>query len=460
MNLPRIIIAGLSGGSGKTLVSLGLARAFVERGLKVKPFKKGPDYIDAAWLGLAAKADPANLDPHIMDRELVLPLFLDRMQGSDLGLVEGNRGLFDGKDLSGSCSTSELSRRLQAPVVLVIDGTKMTRTAAAIVKGCLEFEPGLDLAGVIINRTAGVRHRAMLKAAIEEYTGVPVLGMLPKIAEDPIPERHMGLVSVREYARAEEILGSLARIVEESVDIDAVLAIANKGSGLELSRHEMLWPRSVADGQRPTIGYVRDAALWFYYEENLEALRRAGAELVEVSLLDDDPWPELHGLYLGGGFPETQAEILAANVSRREQVKALADAGMPIYAECGGFMYLGQFLRFQGQEYPMAGVFPVTTEIHAKPQGLGYVEATVVADTPFFAKGDTLLGHEFHYSRMTSQDPGLAWALRMERGQGMGGAADGLIYKNVWAGYTHIHALGAKQWATNFALAAQGFSAP
>ncbi|THB64886.1 MAG: cobyrinate a,c-diamide synthase, partial [Desulfovibrio sp.] len=369
MNLPRIIIAGLSGGSGKTLVSLGLARAFVERGLKVKPFKKGPDYIDAAWLGLAAKADPANLDPHIMDRELVLPLFLDRMQGSDLGLVEGNRGLFDGKDLSGSCSTSELSRRLQAPVVLVIDGTKMTRTAAAIVKGCLEFEPGLDLAGVIINRTAGVRHRAMLKAAIEEYTGVPVLGMLPKIAEDPIPERHMGLVSVREYARAEEILGSLARIVEESVDIDAVLAIANKGSGLELSRHEMLWPRSVADGQRPTIGYVRDAALWFYYEENLEALRRAGAELVEVSLLDDDPWPELHGLYLGGGFPETQAEILAANVSRREQVKALADAGMPIYAECGGFMYLGQFLRFQGQEYPMAGVFPVTTEIHAKPQG-------------------------------------------------------------------------------------------
>jgi len=459
--IPRLVLAGLSGGSGKTIVSLGLTRAWVNQGLAVAPFKKGPDYIDAAWLGLSARRPACNLDPFLMDPDTMASLFAQKAAGADIAFTEGNRGLFDGGDALGSYSTSQLARRLDAPLILVIDATKMTRTVAAIVQGCAHFEPGLRLAGVILNRTAGDRHRNILREAIEHYTDVPVLGTLPKMRENPIPERHMGLISNREYAGQEEILEGIAKVVGDSCDLPRLMEIARSAPDVRSSDKD-IWPARVTDAA-PRIGYVLDAALWFYYQENLEALRRAGAELVELSILSDAPWPELDGLYLGGGFPETQAQALADNAAVRARVLEFSRSGMPIYAECGGFMYLCEELHAEGKIYPMAGVFPLATTLCARPQGLGYAEAPVVAENPFHPVGSVIKGHEFHYSRClarssyTGHGDRPAFAFKMERGSGMLEGMDGAVYKNTFAAYTHIHALGAPHWAENFVKAAAGF---
>ncbi len=459
-HIPRLVLAGLSGGSGKTLVSLGLSRAWLEAGISVAPFKKGPDYIDAAWLGLAAKRHATNLDPFLLSEETLLDLFVEKAAESHLAVVEGNRGLFDGGDVNGTFSSSQLARSLQAPLILVIDATKMTRTVAAIVHGCATFEPELNLAGIILNRTAGERHRRILRQSIEHYTGIPVLGALPKIAENPIPERHMGLISNREYGGQEAILTGLAQTMRESCDLDGLLAIARTAPPLSPSGRSP-WPLPVATGQaRPRIGYVLDAALWFYYQENLEALRHAGADLVPVSLLSHDPWPELHGLYLGGGFPETQAQELADNAAVRGSVLELSRQGLPIYAECGGFMYLCEELHTGNTIYPMAGVFPLATTLCDRPQGLGYAEAEVVAANPFHPQGTILKGHEFHYSRclarshFTGHGDRPPMALKMLRGSGMLEGFDGVSTRNTFAAYTHIHALGATHWAGKFVEAA------
>ncbi len=462
---PRLVLAGLSGGSGKTILSLGLCRAFRAAGLAVQPFKKGPDYIDAAWLGLAAGRNTANLDPFLLPQDRLLSLFLEKSRSADISVIEGNRGIFDGMDTRGSCSTAALARTLDAPVVLILDATKMTRTAAAIVAGVAAFEPGLNLAGVIVNRTAGERHRRIVRECIESLARVPVLGMLPKLPENPIPERHMGLVSDREHGGTEAILDNLAAFVRQGVDLDRLLDIARSAPPLpdENLTDSTSLPEPV--GGRPVIGVVRDAALWFYYPENLEALERAGAEIAFVSLLDSAPWPKLHGLYLGGGFPETQAAALAANTATRERVRALAAAGLPIYAECGGFMYLCQGLDLGGTVHAMAGVFPLTTTLCARPQGLGYSRARVVRENPFHPLGAILCGHEFHYSRCQAAigpcagpeagvpDPD-SFALAMERGAGMLGGRDGLVFRNTFAAYTHIHAAGVLHWAPNFVAAA------
>jgi len=451
---PRLILAGLGGGSGKTILTLGLLRAWVETGRKIKPFKKGPDYIDATWLGLAARTTAVNLDPFFLSTEKLTSLFFHSMQGFDAGLVEGNRGLFDGKDVTGSYSTAELARILDAPVVLVVDCTKVTRTVAALVKGCRDFEPGLNLAGVILNRTAGPRHRQITRQSVETYTGLPVMGVLPKIKPDPIPERHMGLISDQEYLEAHEVIANLAQVAADCLDLDGLYNIARSAPPMP-EPEKKLWPEEPASDP-VRIGVIKDAALWFYYGENFEALRRHGAELVELSLINTDPWPEIHGLYLGGGFPETQAHALSQNRRTREHVRALAQKGLPIYAECGGFMYLGEKLVYNGQTYPMAGILPVTTELCARPQGHGYTLAKAVRPNPYHPVGLEFTGHEFHYSRCAENlppDPG--FALEMVRGCGICRHKDGLITRNTFAGYTHLHALAVPTWAENFIAAAR-----
>ncbi len=460
--LPRLLLAGLSGGTGKTIVSLGVTRAWARSGKTVRPFKKGPDYIDATWLGLAARNFCTNLDPYFLSGGRLRSLMHERMQGCDVGVIEGNRGLFDGKDEQGSCSSAELARQLDTPVVLAIDCTKMTRTVAAIVQGCANFEPGLKLAGVICNRTAGERHRSILRRSIEEHTDVPVLGMLPKLTDNPIPERHMGLMSDQEYDPSsygghDQALDAIADIAEDWLDMGGLWEIACNAT--DFPEPAPLWADPPAE-KTVRIGYVHDEALWFYYQENLEALERAGAELVRLSLLNDKPWPEIDGLYLGGGFPETMALRLATQSRTRIHVKDFSEAGMPIYAECGGFMYLCDTLEYDGSIYPMAGVFPVSTSFCARPQGLGYTEAEAVEETPFYARGARVLGHEFHYSRcVTAKAADLKLALSMKRGGGMLDGRDGLFNNNTFAGYNHIHALAMPDWAPRFVAAARKYQA-
>ena len=451
---PRLTFSGLKGGSGKTIVSLGLSRYWNKRGFSVKPFKKGPDYIDAMWLSRAAGQIATNLDPFFMSDSIIRGLFAQKSQQSNLAVIEGNRGLFDGLDSDGSCSTSGLVKTLQSPVILVVDCTKVTRTVAAFILGCQEFESDMNIDGVILNNVANERHANIIQESVIKYTHIPVLGKIPKIKSVLIPERHMGLISDQEYA-AEEALENISEIVSSHVDTQKLIDIADNASSLA-DIPKSIWSFPPADDRGVNIGVVKDASLWFYYPENLEALERAGARICEVSLLNPDPWPQLNGLYLGGGFPETQADELSQNQVIKNHVYNLSCMGLPIYAECGGFMYLCSSLRCGNTIYPMAGVFPLQMELTKKPQGHGYTRARVVQDNPFHPLGSEFVGHEFHYSRCNIENhPDFVYCLQLSKGNGVGDGKDGLIFKNTFACYTHLHALSVQGWAERFVQACE-----
>ena len=444
---PRVVIAGLRGGSGKTTLSLGLVAAWRQRVGEVVPFKKGPDYIDAGWLALAAGQPCYNLDPYMMSGEQILDSFWQHVQNAEAAVIEGNRGLFDGMDADGSCSTAELAKLLQAPVLLVVDGTMVTRTAAAAVLGCQHLDPEVAIQGVVLNRVAGPRHQEMLKTTIERYCRVPVVGAIPKLKEDDFPERHMGLVTALEHPEAREAIFARIQVVERYLDLEKVLTIADQAPPLTW---EPVYPRKRASKayRQPTIGIIRDSAFQFYYPENLEALERRGASLVTINALQDTFLPELDGLYIGGGFPETHAEQLAANDQLRKSLRLAIEAGLPVYAECGGLMYLGRNLEIEGKTYPMVQALPMDFRLEQKPQGHGYTELEVVNTNPFYPVGTTLRGHEFHYSRVTRFElnpESLAFAMR--RGSGILDRKDGVCYKNTLATYSHVHAIGTPEWA-------------
>ena len=444
---PRVVIAGLRGGSGKTTLSLGLIAAWQQREGEVVAFKKGPDYIDAGWLALAAGQPCYNLDQYMMSGEQILDSFRQHTQKAQGAVVEGNRGLFDGMDADGSCSTAELAKLLQAPVILVVDGSMVTRTAAAAVLGCQHLDPEVAIQGVVLNRVAGPRHQEMLKTTIERYCRVPVVGAIPKLKGDDFPERHMGLVTALEHPEAREAILSRIQVVERYLDMEKVLAIANQAPPMTW---EPVYPRKRASKayRQPTIGIIRDSAFQFYYPENLEALERRGASLVTINALQDTFLPELDGLYIGGGFPETHAEQLAANDQLRKGLRSAMEAGLPVYAECGGLMYLGRSLEIKGNTYPMVQALPMDFQLKKKPQGHGYTELEVVNTNPFYPVGTTLRGHEFHYSRVTRFDLSPeSLTFVMKRGSGILDRKDGVCYKNILATYSHVHAIGTPEWA-------------
>ncbi|MCG6928825.1 MAG: cobyrinate a,c-diamide synthase [Acidobacteria bacterium] len=441
LTTPRLVVAGLSGDSGKTLVSLGIASALRKRGVDVAPFKKGPDYIDAAWLGAATGRPGRNLDTFLHD-SAALGDILSRGASAGLALVEGNRGLFDGFDAAGTHSTAELAKRVGAPVVLVVDVTKSTRTVAALVLGCRALDPDVPLAGVVLNRVATSRQEHVIRAALEQAGGPPVLGAVPRIGEDPLPGRHLGLVTAAEHPGTQEAIAVAARLVEAHVDLDAVLAIAGRAPTVELPDRE----RPPA-GAPVRIGVLRDEAFSFYYPENLEALEERGAQLVLFSALAGDTLPDVDAVYVGGGFPELYAPRLAANQGLRESLRAAVDDGMPVYGECGGLMYLGRELVTDGVPHPMAGVLDVVVEQTPRPFGHGYAEGTVKRANPFFEIGTHLRGHEFHYSRTSAGGDRGATVVGLERGTGIGDGRDAIVKGRVWASYLHLHASGAPAWA-------------
>jgi cobyrinic acid a,c-diamide synthase len=442
LETPRLIIAGLAGDSGKTLAAIGLARALTARGLAVAPFKKGPDYIDAAWLGAAVGRPGRNLDSFLLERGAIGEI-LSRGLPADLLLVEGNRGLFDGFDAEGSHSTAELAKSIGAPVILVIDVTKMTRTAAALVLGCSALDPVVRIAGVLLNRVGTSRQERVIRGALELISGPPVLGAIPRLhGDDPLPGRHLGLLTAVEHPAREQAIERAAGAVRENVDLDALISAAGGAP-----RSEFIDLLAFTSGEPVKIAVFRDEAFSFYYQENLEALEAAGAELIFASPLHDSGFPEADALYMGGGFPEVHVNRLATNGSMLRAVRTAVRAGTPVYAECGGLMYLARELIVDGVTHTMTGLLDLVVEQTERPQGHGYVEAEVDRENPFFDTGTRLRGHEFHYSRPTGGSAAKENALLLHRGRGLGNGRDGIVRGNIWASYMHIHALGTPSWA-------------
>ena len=452
--ISRLVIAGSAGDSGKTTVSLGLLARWRDRGLSPVAFKKGPDFIDAAWLGWASGTPGRNLDTVLMPRASMVRSFGVHAHGASVALVEGNRGLVDGLDARGTHSTAALARLLAAPVVLVLPVTKTTATAAAIVIGLRTMDPDVVLAGVVRNRVAGERHERICREAIEAHAGVPVLGAVPRLPSSILADRHLGLVPPAETGSLDELREKLIGLTSSYMDADRVLEIARTAAPLQ-------WMGSEDEGAVPAahgplrIGVLRDSAFTFYYPENLEALEARGATLVPVSSIDDAGLPSLDALYIGGGFPETQAGRIAANLPFLSALRCAAASGMPIYAECGGLILLCRSIAWNGQKHEMAGVFPLDLDVTPRPQGHGYASVRVDRENAFYPVGTELQGHEFHYSRVAAGAEGAQTAMAVTRGAGCFAGRDGLAFRNVLASYLHVHALGTPAWADGLVRAAR-----
>lgn len=449
-----LVVAGLSGGTGKSIFSVGLTAALRDQG--VVPFKKGPDYIDAGWMSKAAGRPCYNLDPFLMSSKAISTTFHQHIKGHRFALVEGNRGLFDGVNPEGEYSTAELAILLDLPVLLVLNCAKTTRTVAALALGCQNFEPRLHLAGVILNQIATSRHESIIRRTMEQYTDLPVLGIVPRLGKDIFPMRHLGVTPHQEYADADKAIESLAEMVRENCDLEAISSIMRhipQREGPIIPKK----PTSDDTSGEVLIGVLRDAAFQFYYEENLDALRKGGARLEMIDALSAASLPEnLDGLYIGGGFPETSARQLAENKNFKISLRNHIEAGLPVYAECGGLIFLGRSLLVDNEEYALANIFPVRFTLAKKPQAHGYSRLIVEGKNAFYPEGLCIKGHEFRYSVVDEWEGSeKEMAFKMQRGIGFACGRDGLIYKNVLALYSHVLATGTPEWATGFLAAAR-----
>ncbi len=452
----RLLISAAHKSSGKTTLSIGLCAALRARGLAVQPFKKGPDFIDPMWLTLAAGRDCHNLDFYLMGRDEILRSFASRSRGADISLIEGNKGLYDGLSLDGSNSNAALATLLDAPVVLVIDARGMTRGIAPLILGYQAFDPHIRIAGVILNQLGGSRHEAKLRAVIEHYTDVPVLGAVHHDDRLAIVERHLGLMPSNEASQARSKIDAIASIVAASVDLDRLIAVSTHAPALPapttaLSQTSPASGRGDSGANLIKIGIPRDAAFGFYYPGDLEALRAAGAELVTIDTLKDARLPAVDALFIGGGFPEVFMEQLEANGSLRREIRQAIEAGLPAYAECGGLMYLARSISWRGRRCEMAGVIPGDVVMHDRPMGRGYVLLRDTDRNPWPSpRPAEVRAHEFHYSSLENLAPDTVFAYEVQRGAGVDGRHDGIVHKNLLACYAHLRDLEGNHWAGRF----------
>ncbi len=443
-DISRLLVGAVQGRSGKTTFTLGLLKALVDKGLKVQPFKKGPDYIDPSWATFASGQQCRNLDLYMMGAENVRRSFIKHSQGFDISVVEGAMGLFDGLDVEGSNSSAELAYTIDAPVILVVNCTRITRSVAALVNGVTGFDKRIHIGGVILNQVARARHENIMMQSIERYCDVPVLGVLPKSKAVEIPDRHLGLIPAGEQDMLHNRIELLGNLVKENVNIEQILQVAGSAAPLEFAG-SLKRPDVKAD--KVKIGVMQDKAFSFYYPENLEALEDAGAKLITVNSMEDEKLPDVDALYIGGGFPEVMAEEIGRNQSLLTDIKNHVEDEMPVYAECGGLMFLSRNILVNDKAYPMVGVFDCDVEMKPKPQGIGYTIQKVLPGNPFYPEGSLVVGHEFHNSQIVNLGPDLRYGFDTQRGKGIVPGSDGLIYKNTLAGYHHLHAAAAPGWA-------------
>ncbi len=429
--------------SGKTTVAIGLCRSLRSRGLNVQPFKKGPDYIDPLWLGQAAGRPCFNLDYNTMGAEAIQDAFARESAGSDLALIEGNVGLHDSTDLTGTETNAGLAKLLSAPVVLVIDCAGMSRGIAPLLLGYQSFDPEVWIAGVVLNKVGGSRHGANLRRAVEHYTDLPVLGLLQRDPALAIAERHLGLMPSNETRQAEAWVERIGASVAAQVDLDRLLSLAAEAP---VPTPPAAVGHDSTAGAPVRIGLARDSAFGFYYPDDLRALVQGGAELVGFSPVSDPELPVVDGLFIGGGFPEYWMAELETNRSMRRAIADFIARGGAVYAECGGLMYLCKAIHWGGERREMVGALSAEVELRPRPQGRGYVRLRETDRFPWPSAGEGLgidapgeiRAHEFHHSAILAADPSWRYAYEVLRGSGIDGRHDGVVQGNLLACYSHL----------------------
>jgi len=457
--MKRLLIAAPASGNGKTTVCAGIIAALVGRGLKVAPFKVGPDYIDPTYHALAAGQTCHNLDPWLLPPERIVASFAQRSRSADIAIIEGMMGLFDG--LSGSDdsgSGADIARLLAVPVVLVLDVSAMARSAAAVVRGFRDFDPRVRIGGVILNRVGGATHARMVQEAIEVETGVPVLGYLPQEDAFHLPERHLGLIPTAEPGRWQSWVESVGRSVEQHIDLQRLLEIAECGALAQPVSNSASPFIHQTTAKRARIAVAYDAAFNFVYQDNLDLLQAAGAEIALFSPLNDQELPSgTQALYLCGGFPELYAEQLADNVSMHSQIQQAYVRGLPIYAECGGLMYLTHaILDIHNKSHSMVGLLPGRA-VMGQRLTLGYRTLQVLADNWLWKAGESLRGHEFHYSTWRGRTSNLPFLYEFQPdAYRLTPELEGVWHGSLIASYTHLHFLAKPELATRFVAAASG----
>lgn len=443
-----VLVAGTHSGVGKTTVTLGIM-GFLARFHRVVPFKVGPDYLDPGYHRMACGTMGYNLDLFLLGRKNLEELFRSRVSPGNVAVVEGVMGLFDGLGERSVGSSAQVAKILGLPVILVVDASGMAGSAAALVRGFRDFDRGVDLAAIFLNRVRSDHHAQLLKRCIERETGLPVVGFLPQDPELVFPERHLGLVPAGE-ARAEEKMSRLLSSFERFFDGERLVRMMRE-----------VRPLSCWHPPRPKtvrIGLAYDEAFHFYYRSSLETLEREGAELVPFSPLQDEALPErIGGLYLGGGFPEVFAESLAENHTLRKLIREAVERGMPVYAECGGLMYLARELHLRGERFPMVGAFPFTVEMTDRLQRFGYAQALVVEENMLASLGTVFRGHEFHYSRLLSGNGRATYLVRKPYRKTSWSC--GFVTKNTLATYLHLDFFAFPQVARRFVEACRAFTA-
>jgi len=425
MTIPRIIIAGTQSGCGKTTVASGVMAALTKRGLKVQPFKVGPDFIDPSYHTAICGRPSRNLDPFMMGEEGVARTYEQGSNGADIAVIEGVMGLFDGIDGTDFASTAHVARILNAPVVLVVDVQGMSHSVLALTRGFQDFDTTITIAGVILNRVGSPRHRQMIEKSLE----IPALGWIPKSKDIVIESRHLGLKMAHETGPGVDF----GRLIEESCDLDVIRACMYEGPVLTSQKTISLPGKRKQI--RATIGVALDDAFCFYYQDNLDLLRATGADLLFFSPLKD-PIPDVDAFYFGGGYPELYLSLLESAVCTRE-LKSVVETGMPVYAECGGLMYLTREIATD-RTYKLCGILPASVEMTNKIQALGYVRGESIGNTSFLPQLQCLTGHEFHYSVM-NPDRDAQFAFRLTRGKGIKSGKEGLVSGNVLGTYTHAY---------------------
>ncbi len=439
-NCPRIVIAATSSGAGKTSISLGLTRALTRRGLKVQTFKVGPDFLDPTYLSMASERTCYNLDSWMMGKDYLPRLFARTTQNADIAIIEGVMGLYDGASpTSLEGSTAEVADILNAPTALIANARGLSRSFAAMVKGFTCLEDHIKISAVIANRCGSDRHKQWLGESLAAAKLPEMIGAIERQSFPELPSRHLGLVAADSETLKTEVIDMLADICEQNIDIETLIKIASKAKDIEVNNEEATTPVKYM-----RLGIARDSAFHFYYQDNLEALERHGCELVEFSPVNDCSLPDdLDGLYIGGGYPEEFAEALSINKKMHDSIAGFADSNKPIYAECGGLMYLGRKLTTaNAKEYPMVGLLDISTKMLDHFKTLGYVQVDLTQDSLWGTKHTTIRGHEFHYSEISEDfenSPGLQKTYSVKRRSGSESSKEGFQKQNILASYTHLH---------------------